>query len=90
MYKHKNADLLLRTAQLDLKVSKLRTQVRKNLEAQEKLRELSDIKSQIEDELDTVRTRLEAKDPIFRWENAIFNKVVAVLKRCKVSPAAAF
>jgi hypothetical protein len=90
LFKHKNADLIQRTAQLDLKVSKLRTEVRKNMEAQEKLRELNEIKEATEDELDMIRARLEARDPRFRWENQIFSKVVATLKRCKVSPSAAF
>lgn len=90
LYKHKNADLLLRTAQLDLKVAKLRTEVRKNLEAQERLRELTEIKEQTEDELEMIRSRLEALDPQFKWENEIFGKIVGILTKCKVSPAAAF
>ena len=40
----------------------------------------------MENEYEVVRRRLEAIDPQFRWENAVFNKVVAVLKRHRVSP----
>ncbi len=44
----------------------------------------------MENEYEVVRRRLEAVDPQFRWENAVFNKVVAVLKRHRVSPQQAF
>lgn len=37
-----------------------------------------------------LRKRLELVDDSFRWENAVFNKIVSTLKRYKVSPQQAF
>jgi Ca2+-binding EF-hand superfamily protein len=37
-----------------------------------------------------VKKRLEQIDPQFKWENAVFNKVVGVLKRHRVAPEQAF
>jgi len=60
------------------------------MEAVAKVREMEEIQEQTEHELQTIRARLSQRDPQFRWETAIFNKVVETLKKCKVSPAAAF
>lgn len=37
-----------------------------------------------------IRKRLESVDPHFKWENALFNKIVSILKRHRVSPQQAF
>lgn len=60
------------------------------MEAEERLKTLQEIKEDIENEYEIIRKRLEAVDPQFKWENAVFNKIVATLKRYKVSPQQAF
>lgn len=40
----------------------------------------------LQNEYEVVRKRLERVDSQYAWENAIFNKVVATLKRHRVSP----
>ena len=44
----------------------------------------------LEGEYDVLKLRLESIDPNFKWENDVFNKVVAILKRYRVSPTQAF
>jgi hypothetical protein len=44
------------------------------------------MKDEAETELDIIKKRLELVDVNYKWENAIFNKIVATLKRVKVSP----
>lgn len=44
----------------------------------------------LQNEYEVVRKRLERVDSQYAWENAIFNKVVATLKRHRVSPEQAF
>jgi hypothetical protein len=56
------------------------------MEAEEKLKTLQEIKEDIENEYEVVRKRLEQVDPAFKWENAVFNKIVATLRRFRVSP----
>jgi len=56
------------------------------MEAEEKLKTLQEIKEDLENEYEVIRKRLELIDPAFKWENAVFNKIVATLKRFKVSP----
>jgi hypothetical protein len=72
------------------KMSKLQTQVRENMEAEDKLRNMQEIKDDLENELEVVTKRLEQVDSNFKWEMAVFNKIVAVLKRVRVSPQQAF
>ncbi len=84
--KQKNADYIERNSKLALKVSKLQTQVRENLESEEKLRNMQEARDDLETEFETIRKRLENVDQQFRWENAIFNKVVKTLKIYRVSP----
>ena len=60
------------------------------MEFEERYRNLQEIKDEAENELEIVKRRLEQIDPNFKWENAIFNKIVGVLKRAKVSPQQAF
>lgn len=88
--KQRNADFIDRNSKLAEKVSKLQTQVRENLEAEERMRNLQETKDDLENEYEVVRKRLEQVDPQFKWENAVFNKVVGVLKRHRVSPQQAF
>ena len=64
----------------------MQTQVRENLEAEEKLRQMQEQRDDLENEYEVVRKRLEHCDPQFKWENGIFTKIVTVLKRYRVSP----
>ena len=57
-----------------------------NLEAEEKLRNLTEAKDDLENEYEVVKRRLEQVDSQFRWENAIFNKIVAIFKQHRISP----
>lgn len=43
-----------------------------------------------EAELEIVKKRLEISDPNFKWENQIWNKIIATLKRHNISPKQAF
>ena len=56
------------------------------MEAEDKQRQMQEIIDDTESELEVVRKRLEQFDPNFKWEMAVFNKIVAVLKRVRVSP----
>jgi len=64
--------------------------VRENLEFEERYRNLEDLKEEAENELEIVKKRLEHVDLNYKWENAVFNKIVAILKKVKVSPQQAF
>lgn len=68
------------------RLSKNETLLRENMEFEERYRNLQELKDEAENELEIIKKRLEQADPNFKWENAIFNKIVAVLKRVKVSP----
>jgi hypothetical protein len=60
--KQKNADYIERNSKLALKLSKLQTQVRENLESEEKLRNLQEARDDLETEFETIRKRLENVD----------------------------
>jgi len=64
--------------------------VRENRESEEKLRLVQEARDELENEYELVRKRLEQVDPQYRWENAVFGKVVGILKRHRVSPQQAF
>lgn len=64
--------------------------MRENRESEEKLRLVQEARDELENEYELVRKRLEQVDPQYRWENAVFGKVVAILKRHRVSPQQAF
>lgn len=56
------------------------------MEAEDKLRNLQEFKDDLENELEVITKRLEQVDSNFKWEMAVFNKIVAVLKRVRISP----
>jgi hypothetical protein len=60
--KQKNADYIERNSKLGHRVSKLQTQLRENLEAEERLRNIQEMKDDIENEYEVVRKRLENVD----------------------------
>ena len=88
--KQKNADYIDRNCKMAGKLAKVQTQLRENMEAEEKLKTLQEMKEDVENEYEVLRKRLELIDPGFKWENAVFNKIVATLKRYRVSPQQAF
>lgn len=90
LLKQRNADYIERNSRLAEKVVRLQTQVRENLEGEERLRNMQEQMDDLENEYEVVRKRLENCDSQFKWENAIFNKIVAMLKRHSISPQQAF
>jgi len=47
-------------------------------------------KDALEEEFEIVKKRLEGYDPLYKWENAIYQKIANMLKRAGVSPLQAF
>jgi Ca2+-binding EF-hand superfamily protein len=88
--KQKQADWIDRSTKSTTQVAKLQTQLRKLNECEDKLKAYEDDKAETEADLDMIKKRLESVDVNYRWENAIFNKIVAILKRLKISPDQAF
>lgn len=60
------------------------------MEFEDKLKIQKEQYDDLESEYEALKLRLESVDQNFKWENAVFNKVVAQLKRFKVSPDTAF
>jgi hypothetical protein len=56
------------------------------MEFEEKYKNLSELRDEAENELEIVKKRLESVDPSYKWENAVFNKIVMTLKKYRVSP----
>ncbi len=88
--KQRNNELVLRNSKLAKQISDLQKKLRDNMEAEEQLRYMQELKDEIEEEHEIVKKRLEAFDPVFRWENQVFSKIALVLKRAKISPMQAF
>jgi hypothetical protein len=61
--KQKNADYIERNSKLAERVSKLQTQVRENMEGEERLRNAQEARDDLENEYEIVRKRLEHIDP---------------------------
>lgn len=80
MIKQRNADFIDKNSTLVQKTSKLQTQLRKNMEFEEKYKTLAELKDEAENELEIIKKRLESVDQTYKWENAIFNKIVTILK----------
>ena len=88
--KQKFADLMEKWNRLAVTNSRLLSENRELLTSGEKLKLYEEIKIDVENELEVIKKRLEIVDPSFKWENAIFNKVIAVLKLKRVSPRQVF
>ena len=56
------------------------------MEFEERYKNLQELKEEAENEIEIIKKRLEQVDENYRWENAIFNKIVGILKRVKISP----
>ena len=51
---------------------------------------LQELKDEVEEEHEILKKRLEAFDPVFRWENQVFTKIALIIKRAKISLVQAF
>lgn len=90
IYKQKFADMMEKNNRLCTTNARLQTENRHLLIYEEKLKLYEEIRIDAENELEIIKKRLEIVDPSFRWENAIFNRIIAVLKFKRVSPQRAF
>ena len=86
----RNADMDARCIKLTKRVRVLEKQIRDNEEAEEKLKVANEEIEGIEEEFEIVKKRLENLDPVFKWENSIYQKIANILKRANVSPVQAF
>jgi len=80
----------MRFAKLIKDKATLEKQIRVNDEADEKLKIIQEEKEALEEEFEIVKKRLENLDPVYKWENAIYQKIANILKRAQVSPIQAF
>jgi chromosome segregation ATPase len=60
------------------------------MEAEEKVRELGEMRDDLEEELENLKNRLEKFDDVFRFENLVFGKIATVINRARISPLQAF
>ena len=63
MVKQKNADFIERNSKLAERVARLQTQVRENMEAEERLKVVQEQKEDLENDYEVVKKRLEQVDP---------------------------
>jgi hypothetical protein len=84
--KQKNNDMAINHAKTARTISDLQKKLRGNMEAEETVRELTEIRDECEEELEVLKKRLEAFDPVFRFENSVFTKIATVINRAKISP----
>lgn len=90
IYKQKFADMMEKCNRQTITNAQLQTENRHLLTAGEKLKMYEEIRIDAENELEMVKKRLEIVDPTFKWENAIFNTIIAKLKAYHISPKQAF
>lgn len=83
-------DYIMRNAKLAGDKANLQKKLRENMEAEVNLRSMKEAKEQALEEYDIIKKRLEAFDPVFRFENSVFAKIAKVLLRAKISPEQAF
>ena len=88
--KQKFADLMEKWNRFAVVNARLQTKNRELLISGEKLKLYEEIKIDVENELEVIKKRLELVDPLFKWENSVFNKVISVLKLKRVSPRQVF
>ena len=88
--KQRTNDFILRNAKLAHDKANLQKQLRNNAEAEVNLRQMKEAKEQALEEYEILKKRLEAFDPVFRFENTVFTKIAKVLMRARISPAEAF
>ena len=60
------------------------------MDSQAALRVLEEDKEALEEEFETVKRRLESRDPEFKWVNSILSKIANILKRAEITALQAF
>jgi len=88
--KQRTTDFTMRFAKLVKEKAALEKKIRVNDESDEKLNIVKEEKEAIEEEFEIIKKRLENLDPMYKWENSIYQKVANILKRAQVSPIQAF
>jgi hypothetical protein len=83
-------DLVPKNAELIRDRDRLKKEESKFVDAAERYKYLEEEKDEVEQELMTIRRRLEKFDKSFLWENQVFEKIAQVLKRAKISIKATF
>ena len=71
-------------------IMSLQKQQNKNKEDEMDLKLSLDVKRNLEQEIEILTKRLERHDPIFKWENQIFQKIAQIFIRAKVRPDQVF
>ena len=84
--KQRNAQLSDRNIRLIDNLNFYKSKERKYLVAEDKIEDLYEEIGDLQDEYDVLKTRLEAKDQSFKWENGIFQKIADKLNRLRISP----
>ena len=89
LVKKRYADLTERSLKTTERLIKMQSQMRE-LKNEDKIRNLEEARDDAEQELEVVKSRLQALDPQFKWETAIFMKIVSTLKKYRLPPMQAF
>lgn len=84
--KQRTNDFIMRNAKLANEKANLQKKLRDGMEAEVNLRSAQEAKEQALEEYEILKKRLEAFDPVFRFENTVFAKIAKVLMRAKISP----
>lgn len=88
--REKQANWLEREVQLYKRVARFENMERENHEMQEKLKSLEETRLDLQTEFEVVCKRLEALDPAFHIEQAVFRRVVSQLQASHLSTQQAF
>jgi hypothetical protein len=88
--KQRVKDFIMRNAKLATDNANLHAKMRMNMQAEVDLRNVQESKEQLLEEYDILRRRLEFYDPVFKFENQIFNSMAKVIQRARVSLEQAF
>ena len=88
--REKQANWLEREVQLYKRVARFENMERENHEMQEKLKSLEETRLDLQTEFEVVCKRLEALDPAFHIEQAVFRRVVTQLQTSHLSSQQAF
>ena len=86
----KNNVLQDKQMQQNTLIMSLQKQQNKNKEDEMDLKLSLDVKRNLEQEIEILTKRLERHDPIFKWENQIFQKIAQIFIRAKVRPDQVF
>lgn len=88
--KTRNAELSTRVADQAKAIAALEDHQRATLDSQQALKVLQEDKDALEEEFESIKRRLEARDPAFKWVNAILSKIAGILRRAEITPLQAF